>query len=37
MISIKDVKGADLFKGLNLRQLQGLSKYFIKRVFKPGK
>ena len=33
MISIKDVKEADLFKGLNVKQLQRLSKHFIEKGF----
>lgn len=36
MISIKDLKGADLFKGLNTKQLQLLSKYFTEVNFKAG-
>jgi CRP-like cAMP-binding protein len=36
MISIKDVKEADLFKGLNVKQLQRLSKHFIETSFQAG-
>ena len=36
MISIKDLKEADLFKGLNVIQLQGLSKHFIAEGFQAG-
>jgi CRP-like cAMP-binding protein len=36
MISIKDVKEADLFKGLNVRQLQRLSRHFIEKGFQAG-
>jgi len=36
MISIKDVKEADLFKGLNVKQLQRLSKHFIEKSFQAG-
>ena len=36
MISIKDVKEADLFKGLNVKQLQRLSKHFIEKGFQAG-
>jgi CRP-like cAMP-binding protein len=36
MISIKDLKEADLFKGLNTKQLQLLGKYFTEVNFKAG-
>ncbi len=36
MISIKDVKGADLFRGLNVKQLQRLSRHFIEQGFQAG-
>jgi CRP-like cAMP-binding protein len=36
MISIKDVKEADLFKGLNVKQLQRLSRHFIEKGFQAG-
>ncbi len=36
MISIKDVKEADLFRGLNARQLQRLSKDFAEKSFQAG-
>ncbi len=36
MISSKDLKETDLFKGLNLRQLQLLSKHFTERTFQTG-
>ena len=36
MISIKEVKEADLFKGLNVKQLQRLSKDFVETSFQAG-
>ena len=36
MISVKDVKEADLFKGLNVKQLQRLSRLFIEKGFQAG-
>jgi CRP/FNR family cyclic AMP-dependent transcriptional regulator len=36
MISIKDVREADLFKGLNVKQLQRLSRLFIEGSFQAG-
>jgi CRP/FNR family transcriptional regulator, cyclic AMP receptor protein len=36
MISIKDVREADLFMGLNVKQLQRLSRLFIERSFQAG-
>jgi CRP-like cAMP-binding protein len=36
MISIKDVKEADLFKGLNVKQLQSLSRHFVEKSFQAG-
>ncbi len=36
MVSIKDVKEADLFKGLNVKQLQRLSRNFIETSFQAG-
>lgn len=36
MISIKDLKEAELFKGLNSKQLQSLSKHLIEEDFQIG-
>ena len=36
MISIKDLKETDLFKGLELKQLQLFSKHFIEKTFETG-
>jgi CRP/FNR family transcriptional regulator len=36
MASIKDVKEADLFKGLNVKKLQQLSKHFVEKSFQSG-
>ncbi len=36
MISSKDLKETDLFKGLNFRQLQLLSKHFMEKTFQTG-
>ena len=36
MISIKDLKETDLFKGLELKQLQLFSKHFIEKTFESG-
>lgn len=36
MISIKDVKEADLFRGLNVKQLRQLSKHFVEKSYQPG-
>jgi CRP/FNR family transcriptional regulator, cyclic AMP receptor protein len=36
MISIKDIKEADLFKGLNVKQLQRLSNHFVEKSFQAG-
>jgi CRP-like cAMP-binding protein len=36
MISIKDLKEADLFKGLNMKQLQLFGKHFTEVDFKAG-
>jgi CRP/FNR family transcriptional regulator len=36
MISIKDLKEAELFKGLNSKQLQRLGKHFIEEDFQNG-
>ena len=36
MISSKDLKETDLFKGLNARQLQLLTKHFMEKTFQTG-
>jgi len=36
MIPIKELKGADLFKKLNTRQLQQLGKHFVEKRFEAG-
>ncbi len=36
MISSKDLKETDLFKGLNARQLQRLAKHFTEKTFQTG-